>query len=456
MVEINIYPQNEKLEKDILGTIIQNDYLNKAANILKADCFYKEEHRLMFMALERFAELRRKPTIIGLDTALKGKQWYRDAGGTNWLISLTETLILSGFFEENCKILYEIYAKRELMMIGMSLYDKATATDPFELREEAEKRIKDMGIVAGGSITAYDMDKSVKDYFQEIKEGKHIGIPTGFAHFDQHTMGGMQKSDLIVLGSYSSNGKTATAMNIITHAGSRGYCGKVYTFEQSLKQLYMRQIAILSQRNTREIILNRLYELPVVQDAMTALKHHRTLYDFRPSFIDDWVLDVRIAVKRQGVQYVIVDYLQLMRSRYRDKTESMSYIANRMKELATELDIPIVAISQLRRPVEKSKAAPNMSMLKESGDIENAADIVWLPWIPIAEPTELLVVDVDGVDEATSFEDQRLMLHRISKGRNYGVTKWKTWIDNALRITDNKPQNLFFNNDIEDKETTPF
>lgn len=453
-MEVNTYPQNEKLEKDILGTIIQHDSLNKAANFLKADCFYKEEHRLMYMTLERFVELRRKPTLVGIDTALKGKQWYKDAGGHNWLISLTENLILSGFFEEHCKILYEVYARRELMMIGMSIYDKATTTDPFELREEAEKRIKDMGIVAGGSINARDMDKSVKDYFQEIADGRHQGIPTGFDAFDRHTMGGMQKSDLIVLGSFSSNGKTATAMNIITHAGRQGYCGKIYTFEQSLRQLYMRQIAILSQRSTRDIILNRLYELPAVQDVMKDLSYHKTLYDYRTSYIDDWVQDVRIAVKRQGVQYVIVDYIQLMRSRYRDKTESMSYIANRMKELATELDISIVAISQLRRPVEKSKAAPNMSMLKESGDIENAADIVWLPWIPLAEPTELLVVDVDGIDEQTSIEDKKLMLHRISKGRSYGITKWKSWIDSSLRITDNKPQIVLFNDD--EKDETPF
>ena len=452
-------PHNILVEENLLGAMIITKNIDVALDILSKDVFYKDAHREIWTAITELYHEKAPIDVISVTNQLKKKGKLEMAGGVLGITDIINKVTFSDSIDYNARLLYELYVKREVITLSQesALLAYEDSTDCFDLIEQIIEKVKLLEPRGYQSTTTTDANDLMLQYFKDIESGKMVGVPTGFKSFDKHT-GGLQKSDLIVVGSFSSNGKTATAINILTYAGSLGFIGKIYTFEQSLVQLYMRQIAILSNLNTKDIIRHRMFSHENVIRAQLQLKKQKTLYSSAGNHINDLVVDIRREVKKNGLQYVIIDYLQLMRSNERKRNESMGYIANRLKELANELNIPIVLISQLSRPQDGKKVKPRLSMLKESGDIENAADIAWLPWIPGIEPTELEVVEVDGIDIPTVANGKKLMLHNVAKGRNCGVTRFTTWIDDTLKIEEeNREDELWFKKEDDvSKDDIPF
>jgi replicative DNA helicase len=449
-----IPPQDIATEEVVLGQCCLIGNINQAKEILSSEVFYKEAHQIIYQAMLELDKGKKPIELITVTQQLKRMNKVEEVGGAYGLTQIVGKAVFGSSITHNCQILYELWVKRELIRISMEIASKAyeDPTDCFQLIEQVKLQIKDIEPRGGGGFSAPQVKKDVDSYFDLVKQGKMVGIPTGMRGFDEHT-GGLNNSDLIIIGSFSSNGKTATALNILTNAGALGYKGKVYTFEQSLIQLYMRQMSILSKVASKDMVIRGMHSHPDVQSASKEVAKHNTLYTNRCVHINDFCNDIRRCVETQGIQYAILDYIQLMRSNHTKRYDSVSYIGNTLKEMANELNIPIIAISQLKRPEAGKKIRPLMSMLKESGDLENAADIVWLPWIPYNEPTEArdVINDWNGTELATMVNGEKLMLHSIAKGRNYGTTHWKSYITDYYKINQSDPEIIFRN-----QENAPF
>lgn len=320
------------------------------------------------------------------------------------------------------------------MDLSNVLSDGAGTTDPFLLREDAEKKIISLVSIGGDTTTASDISGELETMFQKIREFGFVGIQTGIKEYDLHT-GGMQAQELIVIGSFESNGKTALATNIVFNAAVKGTKAKYYSFEQPPSQLVLRQAGMITGYPSKRILMNRLFDNPDVRRAIDRVLSLPTLYGEKLNHINNLITDIRYSVKRLGVEFVVVDHLQLLTFDENDIRVGISNCANRLKRLANELKIPIILLSQMSRPAQgAAKFGPKKNMLKESGSIEQAADIVWMPWIPFNEPSELEDVKWGDGTLPTVKNGYKLMIHTIAKGKNCGVTKWSGYFSDSTKV----------------------
>ena len=322
------------------------------------------------------------------------------------------------------------------MQLGMTLYHQASVeVDPFVIKENTEAFLRDMKVITGGGKTQIDVYEETLKRFDDLENNRLVSIPTGLRSLDTF-LGGWNKGDMIVVGSYTSNGKTSFAINTAYHAISHKYPVKFYSFEMNSVELFKKQLALMVNYSPKVIEFDRRFRDEFVKQAMIILSGYPMYYDHKCSFLGDWVADVRDAVKR-GVQLVIVDYIQLMTAKQvKSRADDIGAIAREIKKLANELQIPIIALSQLSRPQGATKAPPpSLKMLKESGEIEQSADIVIMPWMPSAEPTEEDAILYNNVTTKTKKENgDRLMVMKVPKGRNYGTTKFLAYMDDCQKI----------------------
>jgi replicative DNA helicase len=453
-------PTNHKIERAVIGTILtgadrNNSAMELAQNYLKAECFTLDYVADLYTEMVAMHKAGRPTNLLTVTEWVKGKPFFNVAGSVAWITGLSADYVLSHLFEDYCRLLYELYVKRSLMDIGQKLYNDAHKADPFELRLEAEQLVSNMAIITTNGQTSRQVMDLVNERFSQIERGELVSIPTGLPSLDEH-IGGLNKGDLIVIGTYPSNGKTSLAMNMVLHAAGRGYRCKVYSFEMNSTELFKKQIGFLSGISPKEIEMRHRYTEHGVQEAVKIVGDMPTLYDSRCRKLNDFIVDVKNAVNRGGVQMVVVDYIQLMSADKMKRLESIGEIANTMKALATELQIPFLVLSQLRRAEGKIAGAPKMDMLKESGDIEAAADVIILPWMPANPPTEQQTVMFNGVEVDTQVGELKRMFISVPKGRNYGVTKFEAWIDTAQRIYEPERLTSLGKNWNEPTEETPF
>lgn len=424
-------PRDIELESVLLGTIMRWSAITTARKHITEDVFYDNTHKEIFRFLVKVNEDGGSINPVLLPRLIK--KYNSPAIDMLYILECIEKGIMEFEIKQMCQYLYELYIKGQLINAGLELYNQSFTTDPFNLRDKVINDLGKLGLEGHTSSSLEDVSIDVEKYFNDLRAGNIRGIQTGITEFDAHT-GGLQDSDLIVLGSYSSNGKTATALNISNNAGAMGIPGKYYSYEMSKNQLLIRLMGLISGFSSTDIVLKKMFDHPRVKMALETIKKYPLYLDTTHSHINNLLPDIKHSKSKYGLQYVIVDHLQLMSSNHKEPHQVFGYIANKLKALANELNIPIVLISQLKRPGDGPKKAPTMSMLKESGDIENAADIVWLPWIPFKEPTEAKIVTLAGVDYASVYGEQWVMHHNISKGRNYGTTKWLSMISPSLKI----------------------
>jgi replicative DNA helicase len=385
-------PQATDLEQAVLGAMmLESSAVNAAIDILKPDSFYKESHRRIFAAISELFTKSEPIDLLTVTQALRKAGDIEVAGGPYYISQLTSRVASTANVEQHARIIAEKYIQRELIRVSNSIMKDAyeETTDVFELLDEAEKSLFE---VAEGNIRkSYSdmadlMRKTMEDIdaARENKDGVS-GVPSGFTDLDRVT-GGWQRSDMIVLAARPGMGKTAFVLSMARNmAVDYQVPVAVFSLEMAGTQLVQRLIA--SETGIRG---EQLRKGTVSEDEYRTLHQRINKLVDAPIYIDDTpalsIFELRAKCRRlkaqHGIDMVIIDYLQLMTgggdNKNGNREQEISSISRSIKSIAKELDIPIIALSQLSRSVETrgGDRRPILSDLRESGAIEQDADIV--------------------------------------------------------------------------------
>jgi replicative DNA helicase len=387
-------PQNIEAEQMVLGAIlIENDSLNKVIETLSADDFYKETHRRIFAAMLDMFETGDAIDLVTLSDTLRGKTGLEAVGGASYLATLVSLVPTAANIKYHARIVREKAVLRKLIhsatdIITQSYEDSRTVVNIDELLDRAEKSIFE---IAQGKIkdSFVSMKNIVGHSFaivERLYEKKEMvtGLATGFLDLDERTSG-FQQSDLIIVAGRPSMGKTAFCLNIAAYSAiEKGKSVAIFSLEMSKEQLVLRMLGSESRVDAHKLRTGHLSERDWTPLSAAAGK----LAD-APIFIDDTaaisVLETRAKARRlkadQGLDLIIVDYLQLMRGRGDEgsREQEISNISRSLKALAKELQVPVIALSQLNRAVETrpgKEKRPMLADLRESGAIEQDADVI--------------------------------------------------------------------------------
>ncbi len=386
---LKVAPNNIEAEQAVLGGILMNnDALNQVLDILRPEDFYKEGHSLIFEAMAGLYDQGEPIDLITLTESLKARELLEKAGGQDYLISLVDAVSTSAGLAYHAEIIKDLSIRRKLIASCSSISEQCfrRGEETEELLEKAEQSIYDIA------------EERVKEGFQSMKEvvtdsfrrletvsaadGYVTGIPTGFTEFDKITAG-LQPSDLIVIAGRPSMGKTALALNIGYNAAEKtGKAVAVFSLEMSKLQLGIRLLGFDTGIDATRLRTGFLRDTD-----WERLTHSANRLAELPIFIDDsssiTVLEMKAKCRRlkrrQDLALVIVDYLQLIQGRRTAESRQLeiSEISRALKAMAKDLNVPVLALSQLNRKVEdRPDKKPRLADLRESGAIEQDADVI--------------------------------------------------------------------------------
>ena len=378
-------PQNIEAEKSLLGSIIiDREAINKVADFLRPEDFYNKSHQNIYKAVFALFDKRDPIDLLSISNKLEEMKMLDEVGGTSYISSLASSVPTSAHINSYAKIVQKKKMLRDLIdtapyIIGLGYRED---DDVENLLDEAEKRLF---AVSSKSLTKsfVPLDKIVLDEAIDRITNQHDeirGCKTTFPELDD-TLGGLQKSDLIILAARPSVGKTALALNIALNVARQNIPVGIFSMEMSLDQIIDRFLALESGVSLWQLRTGKLGD--ELQDVAGACETLRSL----PIYVDDTpspnILQMRTMARRlqaeKGLGLLVVDYLQLMTSRknYESPVQQVTEISRGLKGLAKELNIPILAVSQLSRAVEQREGhKPKLSDLRDSGSIEQDADLV--------------------------------------------------------------------------------
>uniref|UniRef100_UPI004056691E replicative DNA helicase n=1 Tax=Candidatus Electronema sp. TaxID=2698783 RepID=UPI004056691E len=382
-------PQNVEAEQALLGTImIQEQALLKVVELLVPEDFYRESHRVIFEAMLFLFEQGQPHDLITVSSYLSDQNRLEKAGGSAYITQLTQVIPFVGTLTHHARIIREKAVLRRLIQTSSELaarcYDAQGEID--KLVDQAEQAIFE--VAQSRKKQGFEpMSRIVPKAFDRItrlsQRREHItGVATGYAELDRMTAG-LQPSDLVILAARPSMGKTSLAMNIVEHATVSGKVPTaVFSLEMSAEQLALRLLCSVGKVDAQRVRTGHLLD----QD-WPKLTRATGMLTESPIFIDDTagitVLEMRAKARRLKAEHdlglVVVDYLQLMqgRSGSENRNQEISEISRSLKAMAKELDVPVLALSQLNRSLEsRTDKRPMMSDLRESGAIEQDADVI--------------------------------------------------------------------------------
>ena len=386
---IKVPPQNIEAEQAILGGIlINNDAMNQIMDILSPESFYREANACLFQGMVDLYNNNEPIDLITLSHHLTEKNLLAKAGGTDYLTALVDAVSTSAGIVSHAEIVRDLYIRRRLLTkcsaISESCFQGWEATD--ELLDQAEQSIFDIAEdkVGEGFIS---MDTVIKESFKKLEsvsehDGFITGVPTDFSDLDRLTAG-LQPSDLIIIAGRPSMGKTALALNIGYNAAKRTRKAvAVFSLEMSKMQLGMRLLGFEALINATRLRTGTLRDTDWAKLTQAA----GNLAEL-PLFIDDSsglsVLEMkarcRRLFKKRELALIIIDYLQLIQGRRSAESRQIeiSEVSRALKALAKDLNVPVIAISQLNRKVEdRPNKKPQLADLRESGAIEQDADVI--------------------------------------------------------------------------------
>ena len=391
-----IQPQAIDLEEAVLGAMmLEKHKLSEVIEIIKPEIFYKEEHQLIFAAIRRLFGQVKPVDILTVTEELRQKGELELVGGPYYIATLTNRVVSSANIEWHARILIQKFIQRELIRISSDIIHDAyeDTTDVFDLLDKAEGNLF--------SVSESSLRKSFRSMHEIIKEAIDgiktrskqeeglIGVGSGFTELDRITAG-WQKSDLIIVASRPGMGKTAFALTMARNiAVDFKKPVAVFSLEMAAVQLVMRLIS-----SETEIPAEKLKKGILSDNEWDRLYSKTANLIDAPLFIDDTpaltIFELRAKSRRLKAQHkielIILDYLQLMQGAQEHKgnrEQEISSISRSLKALSKELDIPIIALSQLSREVEKRTVKkPILSDLRESGSIEQDADMVLFIYRP--------------------------------------------------------------------------
>ncbi|MFM2039318.1 MAG: hypothetical protein RL432_2257 [Bacteroidota bacterium] len=385
-----IPPQAIDLEQVVLGAMmLEKTAVNDTIDILSENSFYDPKHQFIYKAIRTLFAATSPVDLVTVTDRLSKSGELSAAGGAGYISQLTNRVGSTANVQYHARIIAEKFIKRELIRVSSEVIKNAfdDTVDVFELLNGAERDLFQIG--DGNMSKQVDvMSNVVRNAIEEIEVARKnadgiSGIPSGFVEIDQVTAG-WQRSDMIVIAARPGMGKTAFVLSAARNTALQGYGVAIFSLEMSSVQLVKRLIAGESRINSEKLRKGDLadHEFQQLHSRIQKLAA-------APIYIDDTaaisIFDFRAKCRRLKAQYdiqlVIIDYLQLMSAKdgknSGNREQEISMISRSIKEIAKELNIPIIALSQLSRSVEqRSDKKPILSDLRESGAIEQDADIV--------------------------------------------------------------------------------
>lgn len=402
MVYGKVPPQAKDLEEAVLGaTMLEKSAFDTIIEILKPECFYVESHQRIFRAMQGLAQKNQPIDILTVVEELRSRDELEVTGGPYFVTRLTNTVVSSANIEAHARIILQKFIQRELIRVSGEIIGDAyeDSTDVFDLLDDAESKLFE--ITNNHLRKNFDsIDTVLVKTIQRIEDLRHknediSGVPSGFKTLDRVTYG-WQPTDLIILAARPAVGKTAFALNLARCAAlhpTKPVPVAFFSLEMSAGQLVQRILSAESEIWLEKISRGKLEEHEMKQLYAKGIQKLATA----PIFIDDTaalnIFELRAKCRRlknkHNVGMIIIDYLQLMSGTGENKggnrEQEISRISRDLKGLAKELQIPIIALSQLSRAVESRKEGnkmPQLSDLRESGAIEQDADMVLFLYRP--------------------------------------------------------------------------
>ena len=373
----------------MLGAMmIEKEAVSKAIELLTSNSFYLTEHKRIFEAMVSLFESGEPIDTVTLYDELKKREQLDEVGGAVYLSKLSQNISSAANIEYHAKIILE---KEILRGLISSSHDIAKAAyegteDAFDILDEAERKIFEI-TESHLKKSFLGMDRAVRDALEYIeaihsKTNQKFSVPTGFYELDE-ILGGFQKSDLVIVAARPSMGKTAFALTLARNAAiDHKIPVGIFSLEMSTMQLIIRMLCAEGRLNAH---LVRTGKLPSSEGVKLSKNAHKLIES--PIYVDDTpaqtVLEIRAKARRLKVEknigMIIIDYLQLMQgpAKAESREREISHISRSLKSLAKELNIPVLALAQLNRAVEtRTDKRPQLSDLRESGSIEQDADVV--------------------------------------------------------------------------------
>lgn len=424
-----IPPQAVDLEEVVLGAMmIDKKGVDEVIDILHPDVFYKEAHKYIYEAVFKLFENSEPVDLLTVSSQLKKDGRLDKAGGDFYLIKLTQKVASSAHIEFHARIILQKFIQRSLIKISNEIIEEAyeDSTDVFDLLDAAESKLYDVtqGNLKRSAETAQNLVIQAKKRIEEIagKEGLS-GIPSGFDKLDKLTSG-WQPSDLIIVAARPGMGKTALTLSMARNIAVNSNIGVAFfSLEMSSVQLITRLISSETGLSSEKLRTGRLekHEWEQLNVKVKSLESAPLFIDDTPSLS---IFDLRAKARRLASQHdikmVIIDYLQLMTAggtqKGGNREQEISTISRNLKALAKELNVPVIALSQLSRAVETRGGSkrPILSDLRESGAIEQDADIVSFIYRP-----EYYKIDEWDDEERSPTAGQAEFI--VAKHRNGGL-----------------------------------
>ena len=422
-------PQAIDLEEAVIGAmLIDKKGVDEVIDLLQPDAFYKSAHQNIFESILNLFQNSQPIDLLTVSADLKKNGKLESVGGDYYLVQLTQKVASSAHIEFHARIILQKFIQRSLIRISNEIIESSykDSTDVFDLLDEAESKLYDVaqGNIKKSSDTAQNLVMLAKKKIEEIanKDGLS-GISTGFEKLDALTSG-WQPSDLIIIAARPGMGKTALTLSMARNiAVTKGVPVAFFSLEMSSIQLITRLISAETGLSSEKLRTGKLADHEWKQLNVKVGDLEKA-----PLYIDDTpalsIFDLRAKARRLASQHkiklIVVDYLQLMTAGNSNKAgnreQEISTISRNLKSLAKELDIPVIALSQLSRAVETRGGTkrPQLSDLRESGAIEQDADIVSF----IYRPEYYQIEEWDDEEHSSSIGQAELI---VAKHRNGGL-----------------------------------
>ena len=387
-----LQPQAKDAEIAILGAIlIESNAIDKVTELLTPDSFYVTAHQKIFTSILNLQKKHQPIDLVTVTEELKQAGHLDEIGGPYELVKLTNAIVSSANIVNHARLVHEKYTLRKLISVSTEITAKALdpETDCFELIDLAEKQI--MTLSNNNTADTLHISNVLVNTLQKIDQWKAVGtsitgIQSGFSDLDKSTRG-WQPGDLIIVAARPSVGKTAFALNLVRNAALNGAGVGVWSLEMKAPYLALRMLAAQS-----DVFLNKLqtgslmdFEYKKLTEAANNLSRYNIFFDDANAVnLRSLKAKARRLKKKHNIGLIVIDYLQLMHGESKNNREQeIATISRELKNLAQELEIPIVALSQLSRDGVKNSTwdvPPPISALRESGAIEQDADLILMLW----------------------------------------------------------------------------
>jgi replicative DNA helicase len=397
LVALKLPPHSVEAEQSLLGALLlDNQAFDRVADLVSAADFYRDDHRRIWRHIARLIEATRPADVVTVSESIEASEDKDKTGGASYLAALAQNTPSALNIRRYAELVRERAVQRRLAQVATEIAETAlapTGKDVGQLLDEAESKIfqiaesgarKDQGLIGISPVLAKVFER-IDHLHSQDHPSDVTGVPSGFVDLDRKTAG-LQPGELIIVAGRPSMGKTALALNIAEHVAlhpSVSLPVAIFSMEMSASQLAMRMLSSMARVDQSKLRTGRLdnEEWANLTDAIGKLNEARIYVDETAALN---ALELRARARRMKREYgklglVVVDYLQLMSatSQGENRATEISEVSRSLKALAKELDVPVIALSQLSRAVEqRNDRRPLMSDLRESGAIEQDADLI--------------------------------------------------------------------------------